>query len=110
MLDEVSDVFLWMTEANFSHNPKPMVGIHKRHCICHARFSPDPEGGFCAYAVNLPGVAEDGDSYEEARDNLKDAFQAVIQTYLESGQPIPWKIEEEDRREGWFDKSLAVDV
>jgi len=65
--------------------------------ICKAliRYEPDYtsdncNGYYVAYCENLPGVVTQGETYEEALSNLKDAFKAVIETYLEDGEKIPW--------------------
>jgi predicted RNase H-like HicB family nuclease len=57
---------------------------------CRAILLPDGEG-YSALALQLPGVASQGDTDEEAIQNLTDAFRAAIECYLEDGGSIPWK-------------------
>ena len=58
---------------------------------CQVYLLPEPEeGGFSIIAATLPGVASQGDSEEEALANIKDAFEAVLAAYNDSGQEIPW--------------------
>jgi predicted RNase H-like HicB family nuclease len=56
---------------------------------CRVMLFPE-ETGYSARAIRLPGVVSQGSTPEEALDNIKDAFQAVIQTYLEEDMQIPW--------------------
>jgi len=39
-----------------------------------------PEGGYAAYVEEIPGANTQGESLEEARENLKDALQLVFET------------------------------
>jgi predicted RNase H-like HicB family nuclease len=51
-----------------------------------AVFVPVPEdegGGFMAYAEELPGAVTQGETIEEARENLKDAIGQVIEANRE---------------------------
>src|ERR1019366_6168493 len=58
---------------------------------CQVYLLPEPEDvGFSIIAATLPGVASQGDTEEEALANIKDAFEAVLVVYNESGQEIPW--------------------
>jgi len=45
---------------------------------------PESEGGgFVAYAEELPGAISEGDSLEEARDNLRDAIGLLLEANRE---------------------------
>lgn len=48
------------------------------------------DGGYVAYGENLPGLVSEGDTYEETLDNISDATKAIVESYRESGEPIPW--------------------
>ncbi len=37
-------------------------------------------GGFTAYVEELPGAISEGDTLEEARDNLRDAVELLLET------------------------------
>jgi antitoxin HicB len=51
---------------------------------------PEDEGsGFLACVVDLPGCMSDGDTYEEAIANVRDAFDAWISSATEAGNEIP---------------------
>lgn len=49
----------------------------------------EDEDGFSVIATDLPGVASQGETEEEAIENIKEAFIGAISIYLEAGD-IPW--------------------
>ena len=51
----------------------------------------EEEGGYCAYAADLPGVVSEGDTKKEAIERIRDAYRGVIFTYLESEVKVPWR-------------------
>ncbi len=40
-------------------------------------------GGYSAYAEELPGAISEGDTLEEARDNLRDAIELLLEANRE---------------------------
>lgn len=47
-------------------------------------------GGYVAYTEELPGAISEGDTLEEARDNLRDAIAMVLEANRElRGKPQP---------------------
>lgn len=50
---------------------------------------PQPEGGFTVTSPVLPELLTEGDSAEEALENVKDALAAVIEIYEELNRPLP---------------------
>jgi predicted RNase H-like HicB family nuclease len=40
----------------------------------------DPEGGYVAFVEELPGANTQGETLEEARDNLREAVELVLET------------------------------
>jgi predicted RNase H-like HicB family nuclease len=50
----------------------------------------EEHGGYSAIVVNLPGCGSCGDSEEEAIENVKEAIQGTIESYIEAGKDIPW--------------------
>ncbi len=46
----------------------------------HAIFTAEEEGGYSVYVPELPGCISQGDTFEEAQKNIKEA----IELYLES--------------------------
>lgn len=77
---------------------------------CRALICPEPEGGFSAFALRLPGVASQGETIEEAVTNLAEAFQGTLLTYLDSGLPIPWEDLEIDRTDLFLERWVLVNV
>lgn len=56
------------------------------------RLEPQPEGGFTATSPALPELLTEGDTIEEAMNNVEDAFAAVLELYQESGRALPASI------------------
>lgn len=44
-----------------------------------AVFDPAPEGGYTAYVEEIPGAISEGETIEEARENLADALRMVLE-------------------------------
>jgi len=42
---------------------------------------PQEEGGFTAYVPKLPGCVSEGETYDEAMFNIKDALQLYVEVY-----------------------------
>src|SRR5215467_5739990 len=57
---------------------------------CQVYLVPETEGGFSVLSANLPGVASQGETEEEALRNIVEAFEGVLATYKEGGEEIPW--------------------
>jgi len=51
--------------------------------------SPQPEGGFTVTSPLLPELVTEGDTIEEALDNVRDALAAVVEAYQDLGRPLP---------------------
>lgn len=51
--------------------------------------TPQPEGGYTVTSPLLPELVTEGDSLEEALDNVKDALAAVLEAYHDLGRPVP---------------------
>jgi predicted RNase H-like HicB family nuclease len=45
-----------------------------------AVFVEDPNGGYSAYVEEIPGANSQGETLEEAKENLKEALQMVLET------------------------------
>lgn len=44
-----------------------------------AAFIPAPEGGYTAYVEEIPGAISEGETIEEARENLADALRMILE-------------------------------
>jgi predicted RNase H-like HicB family nuclease len=56
-----------------------------RHVILH----PDEDGGYWVEVPSLPGCISQGDTKEEALENIKDAIEGYIASLQKHGDPIP---------------------
>ena len=51
---------------------------------------PDQEGkGFTATVPALPGCVSEGDTLEEALENIKEAIELYLDSCQKAGEPIP---------------------
>ena len=51
--------------------------------------TPQPEGGYTVTSPLLPELITEGDSIDEALENVADAFSAVIELYEDLGRSLP---------------------
>ena len=49
------------------------------HLELTAVFRPDPHGGYAAYVEEIPGANTQGETLEEARENLREAVALIIE-------------------------------
>jgi antitoxin HicB len=49
----------------------------------------DEDGGWTAVVPALPGCASEGDTAEEALNNVREAAQAYVEVLVELGRPVP---------------------
>ncbi len=45
-----------------------------------AVFRKDPDGGYAAFVEELPGANTQGETLDEARDNLREAVELILET------------------------------
>ena len=53
------------------------------HVKFTAVFEPVAEGGYSAYVEEIPGVNTQGETLEEARENLREALELVLEVRRE---------------------------
>ncbi len=56
---------------------------------------PEEEGGFSVFAINYPGVCSQGETVEEAKANVAEAFMAMLESSHQHGEQLefsfsPW--------------------
>lgn len=51
-------------------------------------FEPDPDGGYHAYAPELPGLHTEGDTLEQALSNAEEALGVYIEGLREEGRTL----------------------
>jgi len=47
---------------------------------------PQEEGGYTVYVPSLPGCISEGDTYEEALRNIKEALELYLEPDIEKGR------------------------
>ncbi|HEV2340022.1 MAG TPA: type II toxin-antitoxin system HicB family antitoxin [Patescibacteria group bacterium] len=52
-------------------------------------FEEQPEGGYTVTAPSLPGCISEGDTFEEAKENIADAIKLYLEDLAEDGEEIP---------------------
>ena len=52
-------------------------------------FEPQEEGGYTVTVPSLPGCISEGDTYDEALANIKEAIALYIESLQADGFPIP---------------------
>jgi antitoxin HicB len=57
--------------------------------------TPQPEGGFTVTSPLLPELITEGDTAEQALENVRDALAAVIEAYEDMGRSLPAGIRQE---------------
>ena len=63
-----------------------------------------PEGGFTVTSPVLPELLTEGDTLEEAVDNVRDALEAVIEIYEDLKRPFPTNFRQDPRVSPiWFE-------
>jgi predicted RNase H-like HicB family nuclease len=50
---------------------------------------PDEEGGYWAEVPGFPGCVSEGDTLEEVRANIRDAFEGVLAVLQDRGAAVP---------------------
>ena len=70
---------------------------------------PQPEGGYTVTCPVLPELITEGDTVEEALENVKDALRAVIEAYEDLGRPLPKVLQiEEEGVPIWVETILEI--
>lgn len=71
--------------------------------------TPQPEGGYTVTSPLLPELVTEGDSVEEALENVKDALAAVVEAYGELGRSLPRNAQIQDARGPvWLETVVAA--
>lgn len=50
---------------------------------------PSKDGGYSVYVPSLPGCVSEGDSYQEALDNIREAIRGWLEVAQEFGDDLP---------------------
>jgi predicted RNase H-like HicB family nuclease len=65
---------------------------------------PDEGGGYFAYAPSVPGVAEQGETVEEAFENMRVALEFHLESMIEEGEEVP----QSDHEAGRLERDLEL--
>ena len=76
---------------------------------CRVLLVPEDAGGFSAHATQLPGLVSQGDTEEEALENIREAFRGVASVYQEAGR-IPWSPVDVERSKDSLERWILVDA
>ena len=60
--------------------------------------TPQPEGGFTVTSPLLPELITEGDTVEEALEHVRDALQAVMESYEDLGRTLPPDLQQDCKR------------
>ena len=52
-------------------------------------FESEKDGGYSVYCPMLPGCVSQGDTYEEALANIKEAIRGYVKSLIKDGLPVP---------------------
>ena len=67
-----------------------------------------PEGGYMVTSPVLPELATEGDTVQEAVDNVRDAIEAVIEIYEDLKKPLPANLRQDPGSSPiWFEGVIA---
>ncbi|MBN1420872.1 MAG: type II toxin-antitoxin system HicB family antitoxin [Planctomycetes bacterium] len=70
--------------------------------------TPQLDGGFTITSPVLPELVTEGDTLEEAVANVRDALEAVIETYEDLKKPLPANIRQDPLVSPiWFEGVVA---
>jgi len=50
---------------------------------------PQEEGGYTVYVPTLPGCVSQGETVEEALDNIKEAIEVYLESFKQRGIDLP---------------------
>ena len=68
---------------------------------------PQKEGGYTVTVPILPGCISEGDTLEEALENIKDAIEGYLKVLAKHNQPIPLEFSEFHRVEVFKKKRMG---
>lgn len=62
--------------------------------LLKAFFEPSDEGGYTVYVPSLPGCISEGDTLDEARQNIREAIALYLEPLDEPAVPVGGLVEE----------------
>ena len=52
----------------------------------------DPDHGYCVYCPVIQGCVSQGDTFEEALENIKEAIELCLEVMLDEGEEMPGNV------------------
>ena len=52
-------------------------------------FEEQPKGGYTVTAPTLPGCISEGDTFEQAKENIADAIKLYLEDLAQDGEKVP---------------------
>jgi predicted RNase H-like HicB family nuclease len=86
------------------------TGFPERSLVLRVFLCPEQEGGFSVIAPDLPGVVSQGETEEEAKANIVEAFLGALEVYASDSEAIPWNSERSDMPSGAIECRIVVNV
>ncbi|MBI4515660.1 MAG: type II toxin-antitoxin system HicB family antitoxin [Deltaproteobacteria bacterium] len=68
---------------------KHSTRIHADRYLYTAVFDPDGKGGYTVTVPALPGLVTEGDTFEEAKELVKEAIIGYLESLRKHGEAIP---------------------
>ena len=65
------------------------ISRYVQTALTQAVYEPDEHGVIVARVPGMPGFFSQGETFEEARENLRDAIEGNLTMALQMGFPIP---------------------
>ena len=69
-----------------------------------------PEGGYVVTCEELPELLTDGNSVDDALNNVEDAFAATLELYEDLGRPLPEGIQFSDEEAFTCDQPKLIQI
>jgi antitoxin HicB len=69
---------------------------------------PQPEGGYTLTCPLLPELITEGDTVQEALDNVADALAAVLEAYDDLGRSVPPVLRQTSGTPLWLETAVVV--
>jgi antitoxin HicB len=70
--------------------------------------APQTEGGYTVTSPVLPELVTEGETLDEALENVRDALKAVIEMYEDLGKPLPANLRQDSQVDPiWFEHLVA---
>ena len=64
---------------------------------CPLTLTPQPEGGYTITSPLIPELVTEGDTVEQALENVQDALRAVVELYEDLGRDLPASVKQDPR-------------